>query len=99
MNRFVIEEEKRYEIIGTFNLSKVSHSGTSPDRRSNNLYYEYWNRRHDSTWRKKSDELFQINWKKDKKIIETALKEAKVFTECDVYTGGTLRWLKKLSCI
>ena len=48
---------------------------------------------------KKSDELFQINWKKDKKIIETALKEAKVFTERDVYTGGTLRWLKKLSCI
>lgn len=37
MNRFVIEEEKRYEIIGTFNLSKVSHSGTSPDRQSNNL--------------------------------------------------------------
>ena len=31
MNQNVIEEEKRYEIIGTFNLSKVSHSRTSPD--------------------------------------------------------------------
>ena len=32
MNRYVIEEEKRYEIIGTFNLSKVyswSHSDSS----------------------------------------------------------------------
>lgn len=38
MNRFVIEEEKQYEITGTFNLSKVSKSSTSTDRRMNNFF-------------------------------------------------------------
>ena len=85
MNRYVIEEEKRYEIIGTFNLSKVSHSRTSPDWQNKNFYIygSYWN---DSSWRKKSDQSFKINWNKDKKIIETALKEAKVFTKLHVET-------------
>ena len=84
MNRFVIEEEKRYEIIGTFNLSKVSHSGTSPDRQSNKIYYSYYGR--NSTWKVKSDEMFEQNWNKDKQIIETALNDRKVFTKHHVET-------------
>ena len=87
MNRFVIEEEKRYEIIGTFNLSKVSHSGTNPDRQSNKSYYEYNTsyRGRNSTWRVKSDEMFEKNWNKDKQIIETALNDREVFTNVETF--------------
>ena len=81
-NRFVIEEEKRYEIIGTFNLSKVLHSGTNPDRQSNKRYYDYYRR---DPWKIKSDEMFEQNWNKDKQIIETALNDREVFTNVETF--------------
>ena len=71
MNRFVIEEEKEYEIIGTFNLSKVLKSSTSTDRRMNKFFYKDYN--FDDIWRKNSDKMFNINFLKDIQIISNAL--------------------------
>ena len=84
MNRLVIQEENRHEIIGTFYLSKVSKSSKCPDRQRDSVYNKNYNG--DPTWQKKSDEMFKINWNKDKQIIETALSDRKVFTKHHVET-------------
>ena len=84
MNRLTIEEENRYEIIGTFNLSKVSKWIKSPDRQRDSNYNKSYHV--DFAWQKKSDEMFKSNWEKDKQIIEKALNETKVFTKLHVET-------------
>ena len=70
MNRLTIEEEKRYEIIGTFNLSKVLKSSTCTDRRMNNFFHKDYI--FDDVWRIHSDKMFKINWPKDRRIISNA---------------------------
>ena len=79
MNRFVIEEEKRYEIIGTFNLSKVYKSSKSPDGQRNSIFNKDYIIDH--AWQKNSKEMFEINWYKDKQIIVKALNETNIFTK------------------
>ena len=83
MNRLAIGEEQQNEIIGTFNLSKV-FKFSSPDRQRNNFHNKVYSV--DPVWRKHSDEMFKLNWDRDKQIIETALKETKVFTKLHVET-------------
>ena len=70
VNRLTIEEEKQYEIFGTFNLSKVLKSSTSTDRRINSFFVKDY--LFDDAWRIHSKKMFQINWRKDIEIILNA---------------------------
>ena len=88
MNRLAIEEEEQLEIIGNFNLTQVAACFQETPKKlfkANSLMSSIeplkvkLRKRH-------IDRLFEVNWYKDKAIIEKALDELQVFNKRHIET-------------